>query len=211
MKCPDCHNNIYIITNPKTKEKTLGTEQQKTWNDAQIKIERDAKTKENLEQDPEFVKTKERLRQKFGAEPPTFDVLWNLANQHLIKYSKENNWAGYRNTKLEMAQLLRKEKRLVLSLHTYLELCYLDLNGPMNPGVILDPELKKQLPPFDVKMAFLAPGIISEVKIILKKTGLDVEQSKKVFFEIANVNHRALRLPVSPSDAWAQIESAING
>jgi hypothetical protein len=108
-----------------------------------------------------------------------------------------------------MAQLLRKEKRLELSLRTYLELCYLDLNGPMNPGAIVDPELKKQFPPFDVKMAFLAPGIILGIKKILKNTGLDVEQAKVIFFDIANVNHRALKLPVSPSVAWSQIEIAL--
>ncbi len=208
-KCPDCHNDIYVITNPKTKEKTLATEQQKIWNDAQIKIEREVKAREDLEQNPEFIKTRERLRQKFGAEPSIFDVFWNLANQHLIEYSKENNWAGYRNTKLEMAQLLRKEKRLEQSLRTYLELCYLDLNGPTNRGSIIDPELFKQFPPFDTKIAFLAPGIISEIKIILKKTGLATERAKEVFFEIANVNHKALKLPVLPSDAWTRIEAAI--
>jgi hypothetical protein len=46
-----------------------------------------------------------------------------------------------------MAQVLRKENRLELSLRTYLELCYLDLNGPMNPGAILDPELKNSFLP----------------------------------------------------------------
>jgi len=104
---------------------------------------------------------------------------------------------------------LRKEKRLELSLRTYLELCYLDLNGPMNPGAIIEPELKAQFPPFDTKRAFLAPGIISEIKIILKKTGLETERAKEVFFEIADVNHRALNLPVSPLGAWTQIEAAI--
>jgi uncharacterized Zn finger protein (UPF0148 family) len=206
IKCPDCHNNIYVITNPETKEKILATEQQKIWNDAQIKIERESKAKEKLEQDPEFVKMRERLRDKYGAEPSIYDISWSLANQHLIEYSKENNWAGYRNTKLEMAQLLRKEKRLELSLRTYLELCYLDLNGPMNP---IDPELRKQFPPFDVNMARLAPGIISEIKIILKKTGSDIEQAKVLFFEIASVNYRALKLPVSPLEAWTKIETAI--
>jgi hypothetical protein len=60
-----------------------------------------------------------------------------------------------------------------------------------------------------VKLAFLAPGIILGIKNILKKTGLDTERAKEVFFKIANVNYMALKLPVSPSDAWAQIEIAL--
>jgi hypothetical protein len=75
--------DLLIITNPKTKEKTLSTEQHKIWSDGQIKIERESKTREDLEQDPEFVKTRERLRNKFGGEPSIYDVSWNLANQHL--------------------------------------------------------------------------------------------------------------------------------
>jgi hypothetical protein len=35
----------------------LSTEQHKIWSDGQIKIERESKTREDLEQDPEFVKT----------------------------------------------------------------------------------------------------------------------------------------------------------
>ena len=160
-KCPNCGNYIFVRTRPLDRQKVLVTESQISKIEEQWTAYYEQIENEQLESDPEFMDTKKILAQKWGKEPSVNDVKWSLANKYLLQHSQVGNWGLYRNTRLEMAEILRKEKRLEESLRTYFDVCYLDINGPTNRGGLSDPGLLGQYPPFDPKRSFLAPGIIA--------------------------------------------------
>ena len=140
---------------------------------------------------------------------PENDIKWGLLNKHLLEYSENNDWGLYRNTRFEMAEILRKEMKLRGALKTYLEVCYFDLNGPMNRGGTDDPEILKEFPVFDPKSAFIAPGIIDRVKIISKKLRMNLNQIKEIFISHNEKLWRNLKLPISPEKAWKDLELEI--
>ena len=61
-----------------------------------------------------------------------YDNNWGTFNQRLIEHAYKKQWGFYRNNKLDMAMLLKKELKLKQALSTLLEVCYLDLNGCNN-------------------------------------------------------------------------------
>ena len=150
-----------------------------------------------------FEQEKIRLTKLHRKSPSGNDVKWSILNQQLVKHAKSGSWGLYRNTKVEMAEILRKESRLESALSTYLEVCYLDINGPQNTGNRAD------FLPFSVSEAFIAPGIVNRVLALAEKLNYRTEQTEQAFHTIAEVNHRVLRLPVSPGQAWAKLKTAL--
>lgn len=204
-KCPRCGNFIYVRTRPSDRQKILVTEDQIPLVEEQWTKYYEQKEKERLQSDPEYRNMEAKLRKKWGNEPSVSDVRWALCNEHLVKHAKENNWGLYRNTKLEMAQILQKEKRERQALQTYLEVCYIDLNGPENRGGLHDVRLLKEYPPFDPRQAFLAPGVTGEVVDLADNLGLNLDEVKRVFMEIAQTVCVSMRLPVKPEKAWPKL------
>ena len=160
-KCPSCSQFIYVRTRPSDKKQVLATEAQaeqieEQWSvvngthDTYLRVKR------------RFAEEKTRLATRFGREPSDNDVQWGLLNQELLEHVQQRNWGLFRNTKFAMAEILRKENRLPAALGGYLEVCYLDLNGPHNTGGITDGELLREYPPWNHKdpTAELAPGIL---------------------------------------------------
>lgn len=159
----------------------------------------------------EFAKEKEILRKRFdGKEPSDNDVRWSLLNKQIIKNAKNGDWALYRNRRFQMAEILRGEMKLKDALRTYLEICYLDLNGVCNVGGMNDPEILKEFPPFDPKeSAFLAPGVIDLIKRIVLKLNLNKEEIKQIFVEHNSQSEKSLRLPVSTEQAWSSLNKEL--
>lgn len=133
------------------------------------------------------------------------DVKWSLLGKETIEHALNGNWGLYRNTRFQMAEVLRKESKLKQALSMYCWVCYLDLNGPRNTSGLKDPELLREFPPFSPKEAFLAPGIISRMTRIIEKLNLDQEKVFTVFREAAGHDHKGLKLPVQPEDAWQSL------
>lgn len=156
-------------------------------------------------------KTKEILRKRFGGkEPPDNDAKWGLLNKQLIEHAKNSDWGLYRNTRFQMAEILRKETKLKDALRAYLEVCYLDLNGPSNIGGMNNPELLKEFPPFDPKeSAFLAPGVIALIKKIMLESNLNKDKIKQIFIEHNSRLEKSLRLPLSTEKAWQSLGKEI--
>ena len=208
-KCPNCGNYIFVRTRPIDREKVLVTEEQVALVEEQWNIYYEQKEREKLESDPEYRQMQSKLTKKWGFEPPINDIRWALANEYLLKHAKDGNWGLYRNTRLEMAGILRKEKKPKEALRTYLEVCYLDINGPMNRGGINDPQLLKEYPPFDPKQAFLAPGVTGEIQDLVEELGLQTEEVKSLFSETAKISHNALKLSIDPTKAWNKIHAEV--
>jgi len=69
------------------------------------------------------------------------------------------DWAFYRCTRVQMAAILELENRPRDALLMYLEVCYLDINGPNNmAGGGHD---TRRNPPFSLERSFLAAGVVS--------------------------------------------------
>ena len=209
-KCPHCGEFIFVRTRPKDNVRVVVT-----------KIEADKIDEEwtivagthdiFVAEKEEFAKEKEILRKRFGGkEPSDNDVKWGLLNKQLIEHAKNGDWGLYRNSRFQMAEILRGEMKLKDALGTYLEVCYLDLNGVNNTGGMRDPELLKEFPPFNPKdLAFLAPGVIDLIKRIVLKLGLSKDEIKQIFVAHNSRIEKSLRLPLSAENSWQSLEKEI--
>lgn len=209
-KCPECGNFIYVRTRPLDREKILITEQQILEVEEQWAIA-NGRHEEFLASRQQHEDTKTKLREKFGREPADHDVQWAIYNKELMEHARNGDWGLYRNVRFNMAEILRKESRDKDALSTYLEVCYLDLNGPSNTGGLDDPELLQQYPPFDRKLAFLAPAILSRINGLVKKLELDNARTKAIFDKVAALQHKNLPLPMSPDRAWRKLKKELFG
>jgi len=92
----------------------------------------------------------------------------------------------------------------------YFEVCYLDLNGPNNMAGVTDAQLLKRFPPWDPKQgAFLAPGIVDRIVRLIQKTEALKPSAKDIFVSRASRLKRSLRLPVSVTRAWGEMQKAV--
>ena len=154
---------------------------------------------------------KERLRKRFGGrEPSEDDINWSLANEALLTHAGEGDWGLYRNAKFQTGEILRRRMKLDAALRTYLEVCYLDLNGPSNVGGMSDPDLMSRFPAFDPEhSAFLAPGIVDRIQKISKKQGLGKSDVETIFLEHCSRIAEAMKLPRSVEDCWLALEKEL--
>jgi len=138
------------------------------------------------------------------------EVIWRILNKKLIEHAQHGDWGLYRNTIFEMAEILRSEMSLRDALQTYLEVCYIDLNGPNNTGGRRDPELLRMFPPFDPKQrASIAPGLIDIIKRIIKRLKIDKDHVKSDFLEHNSKIRSSLKLPLTAEDCWSTLEKEI--
>ncbi len=208
-RCPYCGEFMFVRTKPKENYRLVVTKQEADQIDEDWSII--AGTHDNFIAEKEkFEQEKENLHKKFGEEPLINDVKWSILNGNLIKHAQNKNWGLYRNTRFEMAEILRKEMILQDALQSYLEICFIDLNGPNNTGGIKDPELLKEFPPFDPKQSsFLAPAVIDFIRRIVKKLGFSKEKVKSVFIEHNLRVGNSLKLPLTAEECWISLEKEI--
>ncbi len=211
-KCPHCGEYIYVRTRPKDNIKVTVNKKVADEIDEEWRII--SGTQEiYLDDQKRFNDRKEVLKKKFGGkEPSDNDVYWGLLNEDIINNAVKGQWGLYRNTRMRMADILSKEGKFKQALQTYLEVCYLDLNGAsnmmldQNGNIYSDSELNK---PFNVELKFLAPGIIDVVKKIIKKLNLDKQEVKEIYLRISDIEHKSIRAPINPIDTLEELEKEI--
>ena len=208
-KCKACGNFMYVRTRPADNQKILVTEAQREQVEEQWAIASGYHA-EFLAEKENRERVRADLARRFGCQPSENDVQWAILNQELLDHSRDNYWGFYRNSRLRMGDILRRDSRLDAALVTYLEVCYLDLNGPENRGPNFDVTLMKDFPPFDPRnTATLAPGVIGYIFEIVKNQGIAQTRVESQFFNMAKSVHAALRLPVAPEDAWPTIHEEL--
>lgn len=201
-KCPGCGNFIYVRTRPSDNQQALVTE-------AQAELIREQWAIVNgihdqyLAERRDFDKQKARLEKQANAPASNNDVRWAILNRQRLENASSGHWGLYRNATFEMAEILRKERRFEQALSKYLEVCYLDINGPQNNCRDLG------IAPFTPEKAPLAFGVVSATSRLIGDLSLDGEQVWQIFSEMAEINHRALRLPVSPWGAWGFLKQEL--
>jgi predicted RNA-binding Zn-ribbon protein involved in translation (DUF1610 family) len=209
-KCPHCGEFMFVRTRPKDNARVVVSNAEADRIDEEWSIV--AGTHDVfVAEKAEFAKEKEILRRRFGGkEPSENDVRWGLLNKQLIEHSQNGNWGLYRNARFQMAEILRGEMKLNEALRTYLEVCYLDLNGPRNTGGMSDPDLLKEFPPFDPnRNLFLAPGVIDRIKRIVQKLKLSKDEVRQIFLEHNSSTGQTLKLWLSPDKSWISLDKEL--
>ena len=135
------------------------------------------------------------------------DVAWAYLNQETMRHARQSDWGLYRNARLSMAAILEQYEKPAEALKYYLEVCYLDLNGPQNTGGIDDPQLRASLnvQDFTIEDAFLAPAVINKILEIILGLKLDENQVRQEFIQMAERNSANLKLHISPETAWIKL------
>jgi hypothetical protein len=128
-----------------------------------------------------------------------------LLTKALITHAADRHWGLYRNTRFRMGELLRREERSREALATYLEVLYLDRNGPNNVGGVRVEWDLPAIPEWSPSQALMAPGIVERVQRLVKDLGVSAEDLHTLFHQVAERAYRDLRLPLSPTDAWQTI------
>jgi len=137
------------------------------------------------------------------------DVKWGVFNKRGIEYASKRLWGLYRNNRMDMADLLEKEGKLEQALSTYLEVCYLDLNGPENLTEVLT-QRELQLygeKDFDITSGFLAPGVVYQVSKLIAKLELTKNEVKEKFISENTPDRPLLKMPLSAEKAWQKLEA----
>ena len=140
-------------------------------------------------------------------DPSDPDLRWLFLNQRLLSLAQRRHWGLYRNTRMDMAAVLQREGRLQDALRTFLEVCYLDLNGPRNTGARADPVSPEESPGFSVELGLLAPTIVGQVHDLTEQLKLSEADVQREFFEISSRVHKDLKLPMAPKQAWERVQS----
>lgn len=206
-RCPHCFNYMYVKTNTKNIRDVV-TEKDAEEIDKEWRIKLGTQ-EAYLENQKRFETRRESLSKKINIkEISDSDVSWSLLNEELLENIKKMDWGLYSNTKMNMADILKKEGRLEPALKMYLEVCYLDLNGSNNRGDT-SPELLEEFPVFDPSIGFLAPAIIDYIKKISKKLNISSDDLKRLFIENNTKLEKTLNLPVSTDEAWSKIKKEL--
>ena len=192
-KCPACSQYIYIRTRPLDRQRVLLTESELPAIEAQWAGNHLHSTLSRSDDS--------------GLTP---DQLWGRCNKELLENAKSGNWGLYRNTRLDMASLLHREGRPREALVTYLEVSYIDLNGPQNMGGMFDSASVRQFPPFSREDAMLAPGVIAWTSQLAEELNLERSALKQMFLDMGTRLQHKLRMPVSPEEAWRLLQNELD-
>jgi len=206
-KCPACGEFIYVRTRPNDNNKILIREDQIVYVEEAWAI-KNGTHDQFLAERKAYNEQKEELRKKFGREPIDNDIKWAQLNKKLLTHAQSNHWGLYRNARLSMGDILKKESKEVEALDTYLEVCYLDINGPNNCGT-RDPSILKEYPPFDPKSSFIAPGVINYIDRLVSNLDMSIEQVEERFMAVASRTKNSLKLPVEGKKAWKKLKNEL--
>jgi hypothetical protein len=220
-KCPKCGEYMFARTRPTDNEQILVTAAQAEQIEEQWAIV-NGTHEEWIAERQRVERTRADLRRQLGRNPSESDLKWRLINEERVLHAKDNNWGLYRNSTFEMAELLRKDERPKDALVHYLEVCYLDLNGPKNIGDLAQwrqamrglmevlPEHRNNPRALEIwdpedPTADLAIGVTAPAQDLAIELGLGHDQVEALFVERMLPIMRSLELPLSPQGAWQEL------
>ncbi|WP_139172592.1 hypothetical protein [Onishia taeanensis] len=206
-KCPSCSEFIFVRTCPEERVKVLVREDQIELIEKKWAIENGAH-EQFLAENRDREAIKNQLMSQGIDSPTDLDVKWQQLKASLPKLASEYKWGLYRNARLGMGDVLKKQGKLSEALDTYLEVCFIDLNGPNNCGT-KDPEILKMLPPFDPKSAFLAPGVLGYIEKMCKELNVKPEDLGSRFISLSSEVEHQLKLPISAEEAWKELSGEL--
>lgn len=132
----------------------------------------------------------------------TAEGQWRAAKRALTLHARDGNWVLYRNSRFEMAEVRRKQDRLREALDLYLEVWYLDLNGPHDCWGVSGVRRIYEDAPFQPADGLTTPLVARWVIRIAERLYMDQPQVERAFVEIATRLYQSMGLPLTPGDAW---------
>jgi hypothetical protein len=151
----------------------------------------------NKEQvDAERVRLREPFASEGGKDPSDDDVKLALLNAMATRHAADRDWGLYRNTRLTMADFFTRRMKIEDAMRLYLEVCALDLNGPVNGNAPKTPELLREFPEFDQHSAFTAPAVLKQVRLVAARQAMSMSELQSCF--MAQYRSIQIALPLSP-------------
>lgn len=132
----------------------------------------------------------------------TAEGQWRAAKRSLTLHARDGNWVLYRNARFDMAEVRRKQDRLREALDLYLEVWYLDLNGPHDCWGVSGVRRLYEDAPFQPADGLTTPLVARWVIRIAERLFMDQPQVERAFGDIATRLYQALSLPLTPGEAW---------
>ncbi len=132
----------------------------------------------------------------------TAEGQWRQLKRNLTLHGRDGNWLLYRNARFEMAEVRRNQDRLRDALEIYLEVWYLDLNGPHDCWGISGVRRLYEDAPFQPADGMTTPLVARWAIRLAERLFLDSTQVERLFMEIATRLYQAMNLPRTPRDAW---------
>jgi hypothetical protein len=108
-----------------------------------------------------------------------------------------------------MADYLRENRKPLGALTTYLEISYLDANGPNDLKGRVDPVIICESPPFDPSIAIQAPRVIGEIFVNSQELGMSNIDLKARYLKVASTLQKHLKTPLNPDDGWNELENEL--
>jgi hypothetical protein len=207
-KCKACQNYIYVRTRPSDEQRILVKESEL------VRVEelwaiKNGTYEDFLSNRKEYDDEKEFLCRKLNREPTDLDIQLSLLEKQLPMHAENADWGLYRNSKMHIAKLFFKTEKYKAALKEYLEVQFLDLNGPNN-AIRMNGVPLKGCPPFTPDAAFIAPGIVYEIERIANKLNLDIASIEDEFISYSEILRRELKLPLSAKAAWNKLKKDID-
>ncbi len=207
-KCAACHKDVYARKRPSDNASVFVTREQ-----AEMLEEQWAMVKGHyyeLQRDKQRrAQIKGLLAEKFGRAPSETDVEWKLLNENLLTAAREQDWPRYRDTRHAMAQLLSREKKHEHALVTFLEVCYLDINGPINVKDNRWRGVSEPIGPWTPKFGHLNSRVVERLAKIAHVENFALENMHAQFMKRAGDVKQALHLPVPLGSAWEKLSNAL--
>lgn len=132
----------------------------------------------------------------------TAEGQWRQLKRNLTLHARDGNWLLYRNARFEMAEVRRKQDRLLEALELYLEVWYLDLNGPRDCWGVSGVRRLYEDAPFQPADGMTTPLVARWVIRIAERLFLDAPRLERQFTEIATRLYQSMNLPLTPREAW---------
>lgn len=208
MKCPKCQNTFIVRTHFASKRKMILKEEQLENYEKEREIFYENKWIEDFFKRYGTTLEEEKRKSTSGSSYP-YDIAWGMLNHVAMENAANMQWELFRNVRVDMGDLLKKEGKPKKSLLFYLEVCYLDINGSTNTTT--NPQLLKEFPSFRPKdFGFLAPGILAYVEMLSEELNLSLEEIKAQFIEHNNRSYKDNHLiPLKPEKAWITLEKEL--
>jgi hypothetical protein len=118
-----------------------------------------------------------------------FVVLWVRANDMSMAHATKSRWLSYRNTRLAMGDILRREGKKEKALGFYLGVSFIDANGPADDG------------PFQPQGALPKRPVLQNVVALAKELELDEQALQAAYLEAAGAEKNRF-MPLEPAQTW---------
>lgn len=139
----------------------------------------------------------------------TAEGQWRQLRKSLTLHARDGNWLLYRNARYEMAELRRRQARLKDALEIYLEVWYLDLNGPHDCWGMMGQRRVYENAPWYPPEGLTTPVVARWTHRLATHFHLDSEHAEAIFRDVAQRAFRHLNLPLSPAEAWRTIRNEL--